>query len=446
MKRYISLSRVQVAPDRQRRVFDQAKLHEFADGIAKRGLLHPIVLRIVGEEYVLVAGERRLRAITDLAALGGQFSHDGELVPLGLIPYTLFTDLDPIAAEEAELEENLHRENLTWQERAAAVAKLQRLRSTQAAAMGAAIPTVASIALEVRGSSEGINQETTRRELIVARHLSNPEVSAAKTVDEAFKILKKQETATKHRELGASVGRTFTADLHTCLNEDSLEWLATAPAETFDVILTDPPYGMGADEFGDSGGLAAGAHGYEDSKENALRCYSVLARESFRITKPQAHLYAFCDSDKFLIIREFFSAAGWSVFRTPLIWLKRSGMRAPWPDCGPQRKYEMILYAVKGKRPILKMLGDVLDYPPDTNLGHAAQKPAALFQDLLGRSILPGQSVLDPFCGSGPIFSAAHALKARATGIELDQSAFGISIKRIESLRAQQELDLAIGI
>jgi DNA modification methylase len=92
------------------------------------------------------------------------------------------------------------------------------------------------------------------------------------------------------------------------------------------------------------------------------------------------------------------------------------------------------------------MLGDVLDYPPDTNLGHAAQKPVALFQDLLSRSILPGQSVLDPFCGSGPIFAAAHALKARATGIEMDQGSYGIAVKRIESLRPQAELDLSIGL
>ena len=36
-------------------------------------------------------------------------------------------------------------------------------------------------------------------------------------------------------------------------------------------------------------------------------------------------------------------------------------MRAPWPDSGPQRKYETLLYAVKGKRPVLKMAGDVLE-------------------------------------------------------------------------------------
>lgn len=421
-------------------------MHEFADGIQKRGLLHPIILRIVGDDYVLVAGERRLRAVTDIGALGGTIKHDGEEVATGFIPYTLFDDLDPLAAEEAELEENIHREDLTWQERAAAHARLLRLRTEQAGARGDNPPTVGDIAVEVRGSREGVNQETTRRELIVAQHLDKPAVRAAKTVDEAFKILRKAEATEKARSLGEEVGRTFTADYHKAINEDSLEWMVKCAADSFDVILTDPPYGMGADEFGDSGGMAEGAHGYKDSAVVLEDIMTVLAPQSFRIAKPQAHMYVFCDIDWFPKLREQFSAAGWQVFRTPLIWYKRHGMRAPLPEHGPQRKYETLLYAIKGKRTTLKMAGDVLDYPADTNIGHAAQKPVALFEDLLRRSVLPGNSVFDPFAGTGTIFVAAHNLKCRATGVELDTSNYGIMVKRLEGLKAQQELDLEIGL
>lgn len=442
----IHIDAIKVATDRQRKAFDEGKLREFADVIAAQGLLHPIILRISGDDYYLVAGERRLRAITDLYALGGSFKHDGETVRANFIPYTLLSDLDPLSAEEAELSENLHRINLSWQELALAHARLHKLRNAQAEAVGAPTHTVAATALEVRGSSEGINHEATRREIILAGHMDNPIVKAAKTAEEAFKALKKIEVAEKNRELGASVGRTFTADLHQVIHGDSLEWMAAAPAEQFDCILTDPPYGMNADEFGDSGGLAAGGHGYKDDAATFLKILSVLAPESYRLAKAQAHLYVFCDIDWFHTMKTQFSAAGWTVFRTPLIWYKKSGMRAPWPEQGPQRKYETILYAVKEKRPILKMLGDVLDYPPDTNLGHAAQKPAALFEDLLRRSCLPGNSVLDPFCGSGPIFSAAHALKVRAVGIEMDQASYGISLGRINKLREQAELDLALGL
>lgn len=446
MRRYIAVGEVKIGPNRQRRFFDPAKMHEFADAIAERELFHPIVLRIVGEDYVLVAGERRLRAVTDLAELGTGIKHDGEAVPLGCIPYTLLSELDELAAEEAELEENIHREDLSWQERAAACARIAALRTKQAIARGEAAPTTAAIALEVRGSAEGVNQETTRREIIVARHLDNPAVKAAKSVDEAFKILRKEEAKEKSRELGASVGRTFTANAHTLLNEDSIAWAGKQAGGQFDVILTDPPYGMGADEFGDSGGIAAGAHAYVDDYETFMRAATAIAFDGFNLAKEQAHLYCFCDPDNFSQLKALCTEAGWNVFRTPLIWYKRHGARAPWPEQGPQRKYEMILYAVKGKRPVLRMAGDVLDFPADDQLGHAAQKPVALFQELLSRSCLPGNSVLDLFCGTGPIFGAAHALKVRATGIELDTAHYGIAVKRLGELRAQQELDLSLGV
>ena len=442
----IPLSEIKIAPNRQRRVFDAAKLHEFADGIQSQGLFHPIILRVAPDGYTLVAGERRLRAITDIHALGGKFSHDGTPIPEGMIPYTTLGELTPLEAEEAELSENIHREDLSWQERAAAHARIKSFRDRVADSLGTPRPSIASIALEVRGSSEGVNQETTRREIIVAAHLDQPEVAAAKSVDDAFKILKKQEAATKHRELGASVGRTFTADLHQAIHGDSLKWLAECPEETFDVILTDPPYGMGADEFGDSGGLAAGAHGYKDSEATVDLIMRAAEQHFFRIAKPQAHLYLFCDIDFFHTWKYRLAESGWWVFRTPLIWYKKSGMRAPWPENGPQRKYETILYAVKGKRTTLKMAADVLDYPADSNLGHAAQKPVALFEDLLRRSVLPGNTILDPFMGTGTVFEAAHRLKCRATGVELDQASYGIAVERIERLKAQGELDLAIGL
>jgi len=446
----IPLSKIVISPDRQRRTFPAASLQEFADGISKRGLLHPIILRHtsacleLGEvpQLTLVAGERRLRAITDLAALGTSIQHDGQEVPLGHIPYTLFTDLSPLAAEEAELEENTHREDLTWQDRAAAVSRLASLRNKQAAESGKTAPTVADIATEVRGSADGSYHEATRRELLLAPHLSRPEIAAAKSAEEAFKILKRVESTERNAELGLRVGRTFSSAIHTLRNTDALTWLQEAPAESFDVILTDPPYGMGADEFGDSGGAggAVGGHAYVDDEENFHRIMKVLPYETFRVAKAQAHLYLFCDPDWFIFLRNEFRFAKWTCFRTPLIWLKKGGMRAPWPKEGPQRKWECLLYAVKGKRQTLKLAGDVLDFPPDSNLGHSAQKPVALFQELLSRSVRPGDTVLDPFCGTGPIFPAAHTLKCAATGIEMDTASYGIAVKRVEGLDKPQEL------
>jgi len=440
VKRFIAINQIKISDNRQRREFKEDELRQLSESIQTHGLFHAITLRIEGDHYVLVSGERRLRAITDLYELGGKFNYDGESVIPDSIPYVTLGELDAIAREEAELEENIRRVDLSWSEAAAATSRLADLRKRIAARDNLPTPTTADLTVEVKGNLTGGGHEATRRQLIVAEHLHDPEVKAAKTLDDAWKVLKKKEDIKRNETLAAEVGRTFTADVHKLYNEDSCEWLKRCSAERFDVILTDPPYGMGADKFGDSGGMAEGAHGYTDSREYFVKLMQTFCYHSFRVAKSQAHAYVFCDIDNFFDLRLWMTEAGWDVFRTPLIWHKPTAIRAPWPFSGPYRRYETILFAKKGDRPVNKLYPDVLSYPSDDNRGHHAQKPVALFDDLLRRSVRPGDVVLDPFCGSGPIFPACHNLKCAAVGIELDSSAYAISIKRIEELRQQPEL------
>lgn len=432
----IDLTAIRIAPDRQRRSFPLDKLLSLGESIRRLGLQNPIVLRIVGDEYQLVSGERRLRAIQEIYDFGGQFKHDGALLMPGTIPYTLFSDLDPLAAEEAELEENTRRENLSWQEEAKAVARLTALRNKQAEAAGKPPVTTQDIAEEIKGRSDGGFAARVHEQLVIARHLDDTDVAAAPNHKEAFKVIKKKEEAERNRALGERVGRIFSASFHQCHNASLLDWLPACSSDQFDVILTDPPYGMGAHEFGDSGdtGTMQG-HGYEDTFEGFRSILDCAAAHSIRITRPQAHLYWFCDIDNFFLCREAFAEVGWQVFRTPLIWVNQDKARAPWPTMGPQRKYECILYAVKGKKSVTRMAPDVLDFRADSQLGHSAQKPVGLYRELLARSVVAGSAVLDLCCGTGPIFPAAHELKCRATGLEMDQKSYGIAVNRITKLK-----------
>ncbi len=403
--------------------------------------MHPVVVREEAGKLWLVAGERRLRAIKDLYELNGGFKYDNRLVEANCIPVVTLGELGELEREEAELEENTRRADLSWPEQAVATARLSDLRSRQAGLEGRSPPGVAAVAAEVRGSSTGRPAQTTRRELIVAKHLDNPAVRGAKTLDEAFKVLKRQEAGERNAELAATVGRTFSSADHTLIHGDSLGWLASCPDGQFDVILTDPPYGMGADEFGDSGGRAAGAHGYADTAEIFNKCLDFAALHFIRVTKPQAHLYWFCDIDKFHVSRSYFEDAGWWVHRTPLIWHKMQGTRTPWPEHGPMRKYEILLYAVKGKKPVTKIFPDVITVGADTNLGHGAQKPVALYEQLLVRSVQAGDAVLDCFGGTGPILPAAHTYKCRATYVERDAASYGIAVERLKNLDVQSNLE-----
>ena len=440
------IDQIIVATNRQRREFKPDALHELGDSISRIGLMHAPVVRPAGDgQWTLVAGERRLRAIADLAELGVMFRFGGKLVPLGQVPVVSVGELSHLEAWEAELEENIRRTDLTWQERAKATAALIELRQAQADDKDQPRPTVADIAREIHelppGEALGDRGTNVRNEAIVARFLHDPEVAAASSVKEAFKILKKKEEQGKNESLAATVGKTFSSDAHRLVQEDCLRWMQSAGEGQFDVILTDPPYGISADKFNDSGvGVSAAAHFYDDSYEEWQRLIEEFAEQSFRLAKPEAHLYAFCDLDRFNEFRFEMSEAGWTVHRTPLIWHNPSGFRAPWPDKGPQRKYELILYAVKGGKKTLSLQSDVIECRKDAAEGHPAQKPVELLTNLLRRSARPGDKVFDPFVGSGSTIVACHELKLACTGIEKNANAYGIALKRLQALNAQGEL------
>ena len=433
----VNIHELHVMESRQRREFKPETIVELANSISSVGLIHPLVVRSEEGKMVLVAGERRLRALQYVWNFGQSVRCGEATFPEGDIPCVYQGELDPLTAYEMELEENIRREDLSWQERAQATSQLYELRKLQREKAGeSANPAeiIHEISEEVYGNPDGGTYTNTREALIVSRHLDDPDVAKAKSARDAFKILKRKEELKRSADLGESVGRTFTSAIHQLLRGNCLDVLQTIPPGEVDVILTDPPYGIDADQFGDSGGKTPGSHFYKDDFETWSALMKVFAHEAFRVAKAQSHAYIFGDVDNFVFLKSYMSAAGWNCFRTPFIWVNPTAMRTPWVDMGPQRKYQIVLYAVKGNRPVTRIYSDVITYPSDENLNHPAQKPVALYQDLLRRSVRPGDTVLDPFCGSGPIFPAAHSFKCRAIGIEQDAAAYGISVARIQAL------------
>lgn len=449
----ILLQNIVIKPNRQRAEFEAQALQDLVDSIEKTGLLHPPVLRREGDFFVLVAGERRLKALEQIYALGGTFSSGNVRYAEGAIPFTDIGTLTEIEAEEAELDENIKRRDLTWQEHAAAVERLHNLRQRQKAAIyetalsagresGLEVQTVADTAKEIHGRSDGYFHDQTRKEILVARHLDNPAVAKAKSADEAFKILKKQEENAKFADLAASVGTTHTSKAHSVHNIDCLLYMQRPEVQgLFDVILTDPPYGMGADSFGDGGGKLQGIeHHYDDSLEAWLELMKKWVKLSFAVTKPQAHAYVFCDIDNFPKLRELMREAGWYVFRTPFIVHKVNSGRVPLPTQGPRRQYEVLLYAIKGGKTVTHIYPDVIPCTADDNMTHGAQKPVELYQNLLQRSVRPGDKVLDTFGGTGTLIPAAHALLCEATVCEMNPEYYGMCLTRVKDLDVQASL------
>jgi len=426
----VLISELIIPSNRQRQDFDPEALTDLANSILNLGLLHPIVTRCTDQGTFLVAGERRLRAIQDLWAMGEPIRHNGRSYPPGELPTVSLGDLTPIEAEEAELDENLKRRDLTWQERSEALGRLHRLREAQALLVGESQPISATL-----NEAEVSDYSSGRQAILLSEHLSNPAVAGAKNVQEAFKVLKREEERKKSLSLAETVGLSYNSSVHHLHNADCLDWLATCPANTFDAILTDPPYGMGANSFGNSAGKMTGTdHQYSDTLPQWRKLMTAFSVQSFKVAKPQAHAYVFCDLDNFHELKHLMESAGWYVFRTPLIQYKLNSGRVPLPEHGPRRCYELILFANKGQKPITGIYPDVIPCKLEENLGHGANKPVELFVNLLRRSVRPGDSILDAFAGSGTIFPAAHECKVYATGLELNPEYYGISVKRLNAL------------
>lgn len=87
----------------------------------------------------------------------------------------------------------------------------------------------------------------------------------------------------------------------------------------------------------------------------------------------------------------------------------------------------------------------MLRYPADRDQGnyHGAKKPVDLYLDLLQRIVRPGDRVVDPFAGSGPLLRAGKKLSLETVLIEKDPAYFGLIQKLAEeSTEAQQPLVL----
>src|ERR1022692_11694 len=58
----VPISSIDPNPMQPRRVFQADRLEELAQSIRSNGIIQPLVVRLVGDRYQLVAGERRWRA------------------------------------------------------------------------------------------------------------------------------------------------------------------------------------------------------------------------------------------------------------------------------------------------------------------------------------------------------------------------------------------------
>ena len=238
--------------------------------------------------------------------------------------------------------------------------------------------------------------------------------------------------------------RFFENERGILFNGDCREVLPKIPDETVDLVVTDPPYGVGSKELN---GI-----GYVD------KFYDVefVAKELFRITKNNSRAFVFSAQKTAFSVIEGFTKAGFKLHQV-LVWFRPNLV-------GSTKKktydftsvHEFILNFHKGKPPKLKKVQgfnnfDVLNYPqPQSNFKdkrvHVHQKPIKLIEHLIAVSTSENDLVLDCFAGSGTTAVACEKLNRKWICVEVEEEYCKIAKERIEKAKqsTQQPLPLTL--
>jgi len=215
-----------------------------------------------------------------------------------------------------------------------------------------------------------------------------------------------------------------------------------------DHIITDPPYEAEAHSKGLR--VSGKQENGERSVEMAELDFPPMTEELRRMMSAAAvarcggWFLAFCQAEAVPLWRDAHNAAGAKYMR-PMVWIKPDGAPQFTGD-RPGMGYESIVASWCGKgRSVWNGGGKhgVFNYPHrENNLPkqHMTQKPVSLMSELVSLFSNVGQTILDPFMGSGTTGVAAVRQGRRFVGIEVDRRHFDTACRRIEAAQAQGQL------
>jgi len=210
---------------------------------------------------------------------------------------------------------------------------------------------------------------------------------------------------------------------------DSREILDRLPDRSVHLLLTDPPYGL---DYESPTRILPFPHMANDNSESAARLLDEVLAHLARKLLPNSSVYVFTSS-KTLVQMVEVVASHFTVLST-LSWAKNNwGVGDLEGNYGDQ--HELVIFADNGPRRRRNGRCDasVLDFDRiGTNqLRHPTQKPVPLLRDLISTSSHEGDTVLDPFMGSGSTCVAARNAGRRYIGIEIDRQWYELALERL---------------
>lgn len=216
-------------------------------------------------------------------------------------------------------------------------------------------------------------------------------------------------------------------------NEDNIDLMARYPDDYFDIILTDPPFGM---EF--KSGHRKVSH-EKIHNDNNLDWLPGFLKETKRIAKKEAHHYYFCSNHYVDVFISEIKKSG-IPYKNLLVWEKNNtGMGDLFGDYAPQ--YEFIVFCSNGEKKLNgRRDSNIIKSKRTQNELHPTQKPEYLMRYLLSKSSKQGDICLDPFMGSGTTAVACHVEKRNFVGCDIDKNYYNTTVKRLDVLKSQVSL------
>jgi hypothetical protein len=236
-------------------------IEELAKSIDSLGvLLQPIVIT---RDNVLRAGERRWRACKSLG-----WTH---------IPCHYIDELDEVKLKRIELEENIKRKGMEWNEECTWLMEYHEFCSAHVPGW-----SQQKIADEIGMSQQWVSQRFVTRE----ETKYNPDIWN----EPVFATAHRKAVVNGERRAKAALddirGPVKLKDVH---HGDFCEWVKTYEGPRFNFIHCDFPFGINTDKR-QQGNIIAAHGGYDDSRETNLTLMKALCDNLDRICADSAHI------------------------------------------------------------------------------------------------------------------------------------------------------------
>lgn len=446
---YIELDPAQITINREKRQRRELKdIDSLAASIKRVGQIQPIV---IDRNNVLIAGERRLTAVTQLGDRNVRCVYQDQLSEFEL--------------QLIEYEENIVRADLPWQDQCRSILAMHNLlkehdskwnAAQTAAKLGLGSATVSerlAVAAELEAgnklvidaplysTAKGIVQRMQSRkaeaEKSMLTGILNSKPLAATPLEEAIAAAGGGSPVSSSQIEGTSASFIVPDEIASglILNDDFNEWAPLYSGPRFNMIHCDFPYGVGMHKSDQGAGDAYGT--YDDSPDVYWALLDTLLNYLDNFCEDSAHLVFWFSMDYYQATLDRLRTR-FIVNPFPLVWPKsdNSGI-LPDPNRGPRRTYETAFLASRGDRKIIKAVSNHIAAPTQKG-NHMSEKPQAVLRHFFRMLVDDTTSLLDPTCGSGSAIRAGRALGAsHLLGIERDSE---FADRAEELLKLDEEL------